>query len=170
MANSSAKKLLVTNAARLKSTLQIHLIVVALYSLYRIAFRWSSFSIAVAIGFLLVNGIFYYLYGSLKSAAEPSVDETGAVKHAGQDLNDESGLVVPYMFDVIYVGWFVLVSTAIISEKFWWTYLIIPLFAVYKIWQKVAPMLGRGGGSGFQPTPAASGKKQKKQTVKYARG
>ena len=39
-----------------------------------------------------------------------------------QDADDPS---CRYMFDVLYVTWFVHVATALVSPKFWWLYLAV---------------------------------------------
>ena len=44
---------------------------------------------------------------------------------AGDDLR-QSGLTA-YMFDIVYITWFVHVTTALISRRFWWTYAVVRL-------------------------------------------
>lgn len=46
-----------------------------------------------------------------------------AMARAGDDLG-QSGLTA-YMFDVVYITWFVHVTTALISRYFWWTYAVV---------------------------------------------
>lgn len=60
----------------------------------------------------------------------------------GNDLQ-QSGLT-QYMFDVIYVTWFVQLASLVWS-KLWYLYLIIPGYAAYVIYQKILlPYLFRG--------------------------
>ncbi|KAJ3155858.1 hypothetical protein HDU89_005416 [Geranomyces variabilis] len=107
----------------------------SVYAAWRIFYHWQSFTIAEMIGCGFVNGVFVWLYRSLSSSAAATIGAGGTVEDAGFDLSGEG--LVAYMFDIIYIGWFVLLTTAFISSKFWWTYIIIPIFAAYTLYQKV---------------------------------
>jgi hypothetical protein len=34
-------------------------------------------------------------------------------------------IIFSYMFDIIYITWFVHITTAVISGKFWYTYIVV---------------------------------------------
>ncbi|KAJ3012674.1 hypothetical protein HKX48_006162 [Thoreauomyces humboldtii] len=166
-AKGSAKKIAEKNTVALSNLLKIHVAVSLLHASYRIFYHWSTFTFSQWIGAVFVNGLFLFLYRALSASAKITYAANGTVEDAGEDLGGEG--LVAYMFDVIYVGWFVLLTTAFISNKFWWTYIIIPIFAAYTLYKKVAPMLGRGGSA--MPQQPANGKQQKRATkVKYSRG
>ncbi|WFD41518.1 hypothetical protein MPSI1_000148 [Malassezia psittaci] len=46
-----------------------------------------------------------------------------SMAHAGDDLR-QSGLTA-YMFDIVYITWFVHIATALVSRRFWWTYAVV---------------------------------------------
>ncbi|TPX64448.1 hypothetical protein SpCBS45565_g05863 [Spizellomyces sp. 'palustris'] len=163
MAKGSAKKIHEKNTQTLSTVLKTHVGVTVFYILWRVFFLWSSLSTWHIIGWALANALFVWLYRSLGASAAPSFGPNGVLEDAGADLSAEG--LVAYMFDIIYIGWFVLVATAVISDKLWWTYLVVPGFAAYKIYDKVKPML-TGGSAQQEPVPG----KAKKQKVKYARG
>ncbi|KAI8920896.1 hypothetical protein DFJ77DRAFT_506523 [Powellomyces hirtus] len=163
MAKGSAKKIYEKNTQALGNLRKYHAAIVAVYAAWRIIYHWNSFTLSQMIGCGVVNGIFVWLYRSLSASATATI-ANGTVEDAGFDLSGEG--LVAYMFDVIYIGWFVLLTTAFISSKFWWTYIVVPIFAAYTLYKKVAPMLGRGPAM-EAPMP---GKKQQKQKVKYSRG
>ncbi|KAJ3177895.1 hypothetical protein HDU87_004177 [Geranomyces variabilis] len=109
----------------------------SVYAAWRIFYLWQSFTITEMLGCAFVNGVFLWLYRSLSSSAAATIGAGGTVEDAGFNLSGEG--LVAYMFDIIYIGWFVLLTTAFISSKFWWTYIIIPIFAAYTLYQKVPP-------------------------------
>ncbi|TPX62295.1 hypothetical protein PhCBS80983_g00535 [Powellomyces hirtus] len=162
-AKGSAKKIYEKNTQALGNLRKYHAGIMAVYAAWRIIYHWNSFTLSQMIGCGVVNGIFVWLYRSLSASATATI-ANGTVEDAGFDLSGEG--LVAYMFDVIYIGWFVLITTAFISSKFWWTYIVVPIFAAYTLYKKVAPMLGRGPAM-EAPMP---GKKQQKQKVKYSRG
>ncbi|KND02816.1 uncharacterized protein SPPG_01898 [Spizellomyces punctatus DAOM BR117] len=143
MAKGSAKKIHEKNTQTLSNLLKTHAGVTAFYILWRVFFLWSSLSKWHIIGWALANGLFVWLYRSLGASATPSFGPNGVIEDAGADLSAEG--LVAYMFDIIYIGWFVLVATAVISDKFWWTYLVVPGFAAYKIYDKVGLCTGSDG-------------------------
>ncbi|KAM0752834.1 DUF788-domain-containing protein [Meredithblackwellia eburnea MCA 4105] len=65
-----------------------------------------------------------------------------------------------YIFDIIYVTWFVHVTTAVIWAKFWYLYLVIPGYALYRFGSFVIPFIRGSKSSARAPssTPSASGK------------
>ncbi|GAA5993203.1 hypothetical protein JCM5350_005031 [Sporobolomyces pararoseus] len=50
----------------------------------------------------------------------------------GQAIFEGKGLI-QYMFDLIYITWFVHVTTALVSTKFWYLFWIIPGYGLYKL-------------------------------------
>ncbi|CAN4084349.1 unnamed protein product [Withania somnifera] len=62
--------------------------------------------------------------------AKPSYGVDGEMFDGGYDMS--TGGICGYLHDVIYITCFVQL-TSIISDKFWYTYLVIPAFAAYKL-------------------------------------
>ncbi|GAA5938992.1 uncharacterized protein JCM15063_004388 [Sporobolomyces koalae] len=65
----------------------------------------------------------------------------------GQSLEGKG--LVQYMFDLVYITWFVHVTTALVSAKFWYLFWIVPGYGIYKILNLFFPTL-------FSSTPLAS--------------
>ncbi|KAF8939078.1 hypothetical protein BGZ58_010714 [Dissophora ornata] len=86
---------------------------------------------------------------------QPRFNSKGELVDAGEDLSQEG--LVQYAFDIIYVTWFVHVTSAFWS-KAWWFYLTIPVYAGWKLWHlAIKPMLARGGMGGAGAAGAADG-------------
>ncbi|GAA6008993.1 hypothetical protein JCM11491_005705 [Sporobolomyces phaffii] len=77
-----------------------------------------------------------------------------AMAARGQAISDGKGLV-QYMFDLIYITWFVHVTTALVSAKFWYLLWIIPGYGVYKLSTLLFPSLFS---SAAAPATRASGR------------
>ncbi|RKP15230.1 hypothetical protein BJ684DRAFT_7327, partial [Piptocephalis cylindrospora] len=132
-ANSSAKRQAQANAYALRN-LQIGLLVVNLtYIVVRIGLYRPTFSFWHLLVYSLTSGLTALFYRILASP--------------GNDLYGPG--LTSYMFDVIYVTWFVHLGVALISDSFWWFYLAIPAFATYKIVSLV-----KSGGIPGMPTSA----------------
>ncbi|KAI9017698.1 hypothetical protein BC832DRAFT_545439 [Gaertneriomyces semiglobifer] len=165
MAKTSAKKISQQNTKTLADLRIWHAGVMVVYFLWRIVFYWSSFSKKHMVAVAAVNGVFFWLYRQLSSAATPTHAADGSLVDAGLDLAGKG--LVSYSFDIIYISWGVLMTTAFISDKFWWLYLLIPVFASYKLYTKVGPLLRGFMSSGSQEQPAAGqAAKQKKPKAK----
>ncbi|GAA6028237.1 hypothetical protein JCM8097_006932 [Rhodosporidiobolus ruineniae] len=81
----------------------------------------------------------------------------------GEELNGKAG-ATQYMFDVVYITWFVHVATAVVSAKFWLVYWVIPLYALYRLFLLLGPRLSptlyallTGAGSSPAAGPATDG-------------
>ncbi|KAI3623538.1 hypothetical protein CBS14141_003799 [Malassezia furfur] len=148
-------------------------------------------------GFLVSNTVYllgnYWLWRSpasftVTSVARYAVTEAiaaflgwqlTAMARAGEDLA-QSGLTA-YMFDVVYITWFVHVASTLVSRAFWWTY-AIPAYATYLLYTHILRpyVFGRGAapaastpvptaGAPAADTPAVS-KRQAKQQARASRG
>ncbi|KAL5269286.1 hypothetical protein ACHWQZ_G002937 [Mnemiopsis leidyi] len=113
-----------------------------IYAVIRWCFGFSWMDIILS----LLAGIgLSLLYGSMSNAARPIYSESGNLVSAGTDLNMEGG-VTDYFKDIIIVTCVVLLLS-LISDYFWFCWLIIPGFALVKLWTNViSPWI-------FQPAP-----------------
>lgn len=66
--------------------------------------------------------------------AKPTYDGNGELIDGGFNMNE--GGLCGYIHDILYITAFVQL-TSIMSDKFWFVYLVIPVFAFYKLWQLV---------------------------------
>ncbi|CAO3690055.1 unnamed protein product [Rhizopus stolonifer] len=111
MANASSKKIAASN----KQT--------SIYFLWRIVYHWNSFTFSQFLLYASTTGLTYLFYRILVSSGTPSYNPDGTLISSGDDLNSEG--LTAYMFDIIYVTWFVHITTAFISNKFWFVYLVV---------------------------------------------
>ncbi|KAF9982888.1 hypothetical protein BGZ65_002399 [Modicella reniformis] len=143
MANSSQKKIAHENTKILLALRKGFIWVNAFYIFYRIIYQWNTFELKLALGYLVSAGISILLYTQINTMGKPRYNSKGELADAGEDLTQEG--LVQYAFDIIYVTWFVHVTSAF-WPKMWWFYLSIPLYAGWKVWQLVVkPMLSRSG-------------------------
>ncbi|KAF9976215.1 hypothetical protein BGZ73_008997 [Actinomortierella ambigua] len=154
-ANSSQKKIAHENSKMLLSLRKGFIWVNAFYILYRIVYHWSTFSFKLAVAYLLTGGLSVLLYSQIHRIGQPRYNSKGELHDAGMDLTQEG--LVQYAFDIIYVTWFVHVTSAFWG-KMWWFYLAIPLYATWKGYElAIKPMLGRTGGMPGLANPAGAG-------------
>jgi hypothetical protein len=81
---------------------------------------WIAYGTTLAIS--------WFLFSQLSSMATPKYSTGGELLSAGFDL-DQPGLT-GYMRDVVYITWFVHVTTTLISEKFWFTFLVVRIYTL----------------------------------------
>ncbi|CCA67244.1 hypothetical protein PIIN_01077 [Serendipita indica DSM 11827] len=134
MANASAKRTAAQNEAALRN-LNIWMVLAPLISiLIRFLFRSSVIpprTSSVIHGLTFVP--LFVLYSHLTSIGSPRRDPTTqALIGSGEDLNMPG--VTEWCWDIIYVTWACQVGSAALGEWFWWLYLCIPLFALWKIY------------------------------------
>ncbi|KAI7897518.1 uncharacterized protein BX663DRAFT_527944 [Cokeromyces recurvatus] len=131
MANASSKRIAAANKKTLENLYKGFLIVNTIYFLWRIVYHWNSFTASQCLLYVITAGLTFMFYRVLSSSGTPRYAADGSLISSGDDLNSEG--LTAYMFDIIYVTWFVHMTTAFISNKFWFAYLVIPGYAAYKI-------------------------------------
>lgn len=176
-AKGSAKKTASGNTFLLTLLRNGFLATNTIYLLVRFWLFRSSVTKGTVFGYIASEAIAVGLWLTLQSMAAQ-----------GNDLQ-QSGLT-QYMFDIIYVTWFVQLASLVWS-KFWYLYLIIPGYGGYVIYPKIllpylfrgqSPfaslpgMLGgsRGGAAGGNPNAQQPGetlsKRQQKLQARAAKG
>jgi hypothetical protein len=96
-----------------------------------IRFAWQSLTSKNITWFVSINAIHVFFHAQLE-----------LLSSSGSDLNEE-GTLLSYYFDIIYIGWFVLIFSCfsecndkdlhLTFQGFYWTYIVIPVYAVYKL-------------------------------------
>ncbi|XP_057534690.1 uncharacterized protein LOC130813027 [Amaranthus tricolor] len=129
MANQGAKKRKEENARHMSKLLRIIIGCNVAYILVRMIFYHSSFTWKHWIGLILTSLAYAIPYKQLASMAKPSYADDGELIDGGFDMS--TGGVCGYLHDIIYITSFVQIAS-LISDKFWYTYLVIPGFAAYK--------------------------------------
>lgn len=67
-----------------------------------------------------------------------------------------------YMFDIVYLTWILDVLMVIFgSNKVWWLFSSVPLYAGWKIWGVASPFLSRGKSKGEEPVAEKSKRQEK---------
>ncbi|RAL37310.1 unnamed protein product [Cuscuta campestris] len=129
MANQGAKKRKEENTRHMRTLHRLILICNVLYLLVRFGIFYSSLSWMHWVGLVFTSAAYFLPYQQLAAMAKPSYGDDGDLIDGGYDMS--TGGVCGYLHDVIYITCFVQL-TSILSDKFWYTYLVIPGFAVYK--------------------------------------
>ncbi|KAI0771929.1 DUF788-domain-containing protein [Trametes elegans] len=177
MANASAKRTAQQNAETIKNLRLGLLISGALSILSRLLFRRSSLSptqFSFWIYLLsLVPSVFLSRY--LERIGSPRRDPTtGTLISAGEDLSRPG--IIEWCFDVVYITWACQIGSGAFGQWVWWLYLIIPLYAIFKLWSGViSPMFfGRSAASAApeaeSETKEPTSKRQEKLRKRSERG
>ncbi|KAJ1894928.1 hypothetical protein LPJ66_004888 [Kickxella alabastrina] len=179
MANQSAKRITQENAARLAILSKLLLGINGFYLFVRIILQYKSLTWSEAIMYLGSVALEVFLYTNLQHVSRPRYDPGGVLIDSGTDLS-QPGLV-SYMFDYIYISWFVhLLSLA--TRWAWFLYLTIPVYLGYMLFPYIRQFLGSSlGQQGGNPEEKVSEedaakekkrkekKERKQQRVKYSR-
>ncbi|KAG2660416.1 transmembrane protein 208 homolog [Panicum virgatum] len=166
MAKQGAKKMKDENRKWLDLLMCIILISNAIYIVVRMAIMHSSFTWKHWIGLMLTSAAYFLPYKQLASMAKPVYSDNGELLDGGFDLS--TGGICEYLYDVIYITVFVQLMS-LISEKFWWTYLVIPAFAGHKISGLLRGAFSSGGSEG-EVEDEKTRKRREKMEKKASRG
>ncbi|KAF8211367.1 putative opsin [Mycena galopus ATCC 62051] len=179
MAKAAAKRIAGQNDSTVK-TLRLGMILPTVISLVlRLLFRRSSLPPSKGALFLYIVTFFpaFFLSNYLIRIGTTRRDPTtGTLISYGEDLSQPG--VTEWCFDILYLNNLAgacQIGSGAFGEWFWWLYLVIPIYAVYKLWSSVvSPMLGLGKSS---PPPEASAtekdapsKRQEKMRKRSERG
>ncbi|KAG0224126.1 hypothetical protein BGX31_008187 [Mortierella sp. GBA43] len=146
----------------------------AFYIFYRIVYHWSTFGWKLGFGYFFTAGLSIFLYTQIDAIGRPRYNDKGELAGSIEDLTQEG--LIQYAFDIIYVTWFVHVTSAFWS-KMWWFYISIPVYAGWKAWQlAIKPMLGRnsasaaGDAAASGSTEGAKSKRREKMEKRAEKG
>lgn len=129
MANKNQKKVDESNK-KILANIQLTIIIInIIYFVFRILWSWESFGFFSICGFLILNAVYYFTYRYLVNYSQPTITEED---YFVEDLNKCQGSFAEYCFDIFYIQYFVQITT-IFSNWFWLVYLVLPGFALYKI-------------------------------------
>ncbi|XP_050213626.1 uncharacterized protein LOC126665017 isoform X1 [Mercurialis annua] len=129
MANQGAKKRKEENSRHIKNLRHLIIACNVIYVLVRMLIFHSTFSWGHWLGLVLTSIAYYLPYQQLASMAKPAYADDGELLDGGFDMS--TGGICGYLHDIIYITSFVQL-TSIISNKFWYTYLVIPAFGLYQ--------------------------------------
>ncbi|GLB33564.1 putative protein of unknown function (DUF788) [Lyophyllum shimeji] len=175
MANAAAKRIANQNEAAVR-TLRLGMLVPTVISLIlRFLFRRESLppskgSLAIYIvtffpAFFLSN----YLIKIGTTRRDPT---TGMLISYGEDLYQPG--VTEWCFDILYVTWACQIGSGLFGDWFWWLYMVIPLYAVFKLWVSVISPMFLGRSTKQAPDdinkPETTSKRQEKLRKRNERG
>jgi hypothetical protein len=160
----ATKTLAASNTARLNQTLYLTLSIHLLFWLLRLLTRSLSRKSLVLYILLSAPQLLLQLY--FERLSRPTTTPEGGIKRAGEDL-DAPGLT-EYMWDVIYWSWLCIVMAALVGDKAWWLWLVIPAYSAYAAWGMYTGM--RGGGHHFDAAGVPQSGPSKRQAKMEKRG
>lgn len=134
MANQGPKKRKEENEKHMKRLQQLIVTVSAIHILVRLSIFFSSFTWRHWVGLVISTLVYKTAFDQIARLAEPTFDSNGQLVDGGADLN--MGGMCSYLHDIIYITAFVQIAS-IASDWFWLAYLVIPGFALWKLWQHV---------------------------------
>ncbi|KAJ7276166.1 putative opsin [Mycena haematopus] len=176
MAKAAAKRIAGQNESTVK-TLKLGMILPTVISfVLRLLFRRGSLPPSKGALFLYIVTFFpaFFLSNYLIRIGTTRRDPTtGTLISYGEDLSQPG--VTEWCFDILYITWACQMGSGAFGEWFWWLYLVIPIYAVYKLWTSVvSPMLGLGKSSPPSEESAAdketTSKRQEKMRKRSERG
>uniref|UniRef100_A0A5B7BUY9 Transmembrane protein 208 n=1 Tax=Davidia involucrata TaxID=16924 RepID=A0A5B7BUY9_DAVIN len=141
MANQGAKKRKEENSRHMRNLLRFIIACNVVYLLVRAGIFHSTFKWKHWVGFMLTFFAYIIPYQHLAIMAKPAYSDDGELLDGGFDMS--TGGVCGYLHDVIYITGFVQL-TSIISEKFWYIYLVIPAYAAFRLFGFVKGFLSHG--------------------------
>jgi len=86
---------------------------------------------------------------------------TGTLLSYGEDLN-QSG-VTEWCFDILYITWACQIGSGAFGEWFWFLYMVIPLFAIFKLWSSAISPYFKSRSSGSEDVPTDTQPTSKRQ-------
>eukprot|EP01090_Pellita_catalonica_P008886 TRINITY_DN19953_c0_g1_i1.p1 TRINITY_DN19953_c0_g1~~TRINITY_DN19953_c0_g1_i1.p1 ORF type:complete len:175 (-),score=29.48 TRINITY_DN19953_c0_g1_i1:98-622(-) len=161
MANQAAKKRLIENAIimrRLRMTLLVPNLIYVLFNL--LFWYWGAeFGFGFWTGVVLIELVYGVCYLWIHGLAKPEYEDNGKLLSGGSDLTIG---FCEYYFDAIYITIFVQITT-LYSNWFWLAYLIIPAYALIKLWGLVKPFLFGGSSAPVAAEPEEESAMDKKR-------
>ncbi|ESK97459.1 duf788 domain-containing protein [Moniliophthora roreri MCA 2997] len=141
MANASAKRIASKNEAAVKN-LKLGMILPTIISIVlRLLFRRDSLppsKISLALYIITFLPAFFLSNYLIKIGSTRRDPTTGTLISYGEDLNQAG--VTEWCFDILYITWTCQVGSGAFGDSFWWLYMVIPLYAVFKLWTSlIAP-------------------------------
>ncbi|KAJ2398713.1 hypothetical protein GGI23_003082 [Coemansia sp. RSA 2559] len=165
-ANQSAKRIVQENAARMSLLKKVYIGVNAFYIVVRFLLQFGSLGWKEFVMYAVTFGLESFIYVNLYQVSRPRYDPGGILVDAGTDLS-QPGLV-SYMFDYLYVSWFVH-SLSLLTRWAWLLYLAIPVYLVVTFGPYLRQLLFSQGGQASDEGGDSLSEKDKKRKEKKER-
>ncbi|KAL1676471.1 hypothetical protein EV122DRAFT_267051 [Schizophyllum commune] len=138
MAKAAQKRIANQNESTVK-TLRLGLFLPTLISVVlRLLFRRSAFPPSkgsLAIYILTFFPSFFLSTYLIKIGTTRRDPTTGTLISYGEDLSQPG--VTEWCFDILYITWTCQIGSGAFGDWFWYLYLVIPLYAIWKVWSSV---------------------------------
>ena len=166
----AAKQLAARNTTKLN---QAHLISLGnnlFFLLMRLLVYRSTYKRTTLLLWVLLSFPAWIVEFWLEKIGRPKYAENGELKKSGEDL--EAKGLTDFMWDLMYWTWACIAAAAIVGDKAWWMYAVVP---VYSIWTAATTVMGmRKGMAGMagqgddpsQGTDASGDSKRQKKLEK----
>ncbi|KAK9132155.1 hypothetical protein Scep_011683 [Stephania cephalantha] len=129
MANQGAKKRREENKKHMTNLLRLIIACNVIYVLIRMGLFHSSVTWKHWFGLIVTSILYAVFFKQLTKMANPTYSDDGELLDGGFDMSTTG--ICGYIHDVIYITSFVQLFS-ILSDKVWYTYLVIPAFGAYK--------------------------------------
>ena len=133
----AAKQLAARNTAKLN---QAHLISIGnnvFFLLMRLLVFRSTYTRRALILWVLLSFPAWIVELWLEKIGRPTYAENGELKRSGEDL--EAKGLTDFMWDLTYWTWACIAAAAMVGNKAWWMYAVVP---VYSVWTAVTTVMG----------------------------
>ncbi|GLT49605.1 hypothetical protein SLA2020_231520 [Shorea laevis] len=164
MGNQGAKKRKEQNARHMTNLRRLIIGCNVIYVVVRLLIFHSTFTWKHWVGLILTSAAYVIPYLQLAQMAKPTYADDGDLLDGGFDMS--TGGICGYLHDIIYITSFVQLMS-IISEKFWYIYLVIPAFGAYQCFGFIRGFLPQG--SEGEVEDEKTRKKREKMEKKAAR-
>ena len=157
----ATKQLAARNVAILN---RLHLISLFLNSLF-IILQFLIFRASVTrntyLLYLILSAPAFVIEFWFENIGRPKYGQGGEVKRAGEDL--EAKGLTEYMFDVLYWTWGTLAVSAVVGNKGWWLWTVVPVYSIWLAYTTFGSVRqGMAGLSGQGDEGTAMSNRQKK--------
>jgi hypothetical protein len=157
----ATKTLAAANTTRLNQTLYLTLFIHTLFWLLRGLLFRSSFTRRSLVLYILFSAPQLLIELLFESQSRPALTPDGGIKRAGADL--EAKGLTEYMWDIVYWSYGCIFFAAVVGDKAWWLWGVIPAYSVYAAWGMYKGVRGGYTDAAGVPQPeAATSKRQAK--------
>lgn len=160
----AAKQLAARNTTKLN---QAHLISLGnnvFFLLMRLLVYRSTYSRKALILWVFLSLPAWVLEFWLEKIGRPTYAENGELKRSGEDL--EAKGLTDFMWDLVYWTWACITAAAVVGDKAWWMYAVVPVYSVWvastTIMGMRKGMAGQGDASAQEADAGGDSKRQKK--------
>ncbi|KAL8998682.1 MAG: hypothetical protein Q9169_002343 [Polycauliona sp. 2 TL-2023] len=166
MAQKAAKQQAARNTAILKRTHLISIAIALFFASLRLLLFRAPCTRATYLLYACLSAPAFIIEFWFERIGRPVTAPNGELKKSGEDL--EAKGLTDFMWDILYWTWGCTVAAAILGDKAWWGYTVVPLYSVWLAWTTFGGMRkGMAGMAGRDPDAdapnGATSNRQKKQ-------